>query len=82
MQELANSNASNHILDTLDQVNGLRINTKKYSIADAGKHVSPKSFRLPHTLFGDSLLVTILILGLVLGSIQSKNPDQCTELRV
>jgi hypothetical protein len=81
MQELANSNAPNHILDTLDQVNGLRINTKNYSIADTSKHVSLKSFRLPRTLFGDSLLVTILILGLVLGSIQSKNPDQCTEFR-
>lgn len=77
MQEPVNSNVLNHTLGTRIRTNGPRINTMTYSTAmDAGNCSLAKYFRLSVTIFSDSVVATVLILGLVLSLIQSKSSDK------
>jgi hypothetical protein len=67
-----------HFLPTLVRINALWINNRAYSIAtDVGNGLISKHFRLSLKLLGDSALATVLILGFVFGSIQSKYLDKC-----
>jgi hypothetical protein len=75
IQSLLNLNTLRRTLSTRALANGLRNNTKTYSVAAATiYHSSSKHFDvLPRPFFSNFVFVIIITIGLIFNSIEGKN---------